>query len=170
MRLEDALVPTPSVPLPVDLLGVVAAQVGVATMLGVGQILVVGRLGFGLPALGVFVGGWLWFRRRVRGGGVVGRARLVALAPRAAAAHAALWAGGYLGAMTALSQDASGVKLVLGAIAVGVLGAVTSLGLTLCAGDTARATQDDLGVLLRPGRQPGQLLSPADEGLGPPAP
>lgn len=168
MSLLDELVPEPTVALSVDVLGLVAAQVAGTVLLGMAQAVVFGRIGYLLPAAGLFAGGWLWLRRRVRGDGVVGRVRLRSLAPRSALGNGLFWAGAYLAGMVVLEPGQPAGVLALGALALAVLGGVTGLGLTLCAGDTARATQDDLGTVLTPGRLPGQLLSPADQGLAPP--
>ncbi len=164
----DDLAPRPTVALSVDVIGLLASQLSGTLACGLTQYLVFGRIGYLPPAVGLFVGGWLWLRRRVRGGGVVGRVRLRSLAPRSALGNGLAWAGGYVAAMVVLEPGQPAGSLFLGAVALSVLGGLTALGLTLCAGDTARATQDDLGGVLTPGRLPGQLLSPADQGLGPP--
>ena len=168
MSLIDELAPQPTMALSVDVVGLLAGQLGGTLLCGLAQIVVFGRIGYLLPAAGLFVGGWLWLRRRVQGGGVVGRVRLRSLAPRSALGNGLAWAGAYVAGMVVLEPGQPASVLFLGAAALSVLGGLTALGLTLCAGDTARATQDDLGAVLTPGRLPGQLLSPADQGLGPP--
>lgn len=168
MSLLDEFAPQPTVALSVDLLGLLASQVGCAFVLGVAQVLVFGRVGYLLLATGLFVGGWLWFRQRVRGGGVVGRGRIRSLASRSALGNGLTWAVAYGSGMVVLEPGQPAGVLALGAAAVALVGGLTALGLTLCAGDTAGATQDELGGVLTPGRRPGQLLSRADQGLGPP--
>ena len=160
--------PIPSTPWPRDLRDLSAVQLATWGLLVGLQAALLGRIGLVLPALGALVTSFLWFRRRLRRG-TVGRARVQRLALGSAAVHAGALAAAYLAdsrLRPTLYEDEP-LALGLGALAMGLLGAFAMAMVTLCAGDAARATGPPPP---KPGagRPPGQPLSLADRGLGPP--